>query len=250
MKALVRAVPLTFPLATAEKPVVINLEQARTQHHLYVSALASRVEGLIWADPLDASPDSVFVEDQVVVASGQALLCRSGHPGRRSERNSIAMALSRWLTLHEMTQPATLDGGDVLRLGQHFFVGSSSRSNEEGASWLERVFGPLGYVIHRVPVPDDLHLKCVCSALSATTVVAVEGRLPTGCFEGIADVIMVSSDEAYGANLVAVDQSVIMASGSPKLQALIASRGFAVTVLDLSEIRKGDGALTCMSVLF
>ena len=249
-RALVRKLPSAYTRATSEHPVSIDLELARVQHNAYVSALSHLIDEIIWAETLDNAADSVFVEDQAVVGGEVGLMTRSGLPSRRVESTTVGQALEPYLHLEWMSSDATLDGGDVLRLGRTFFVGQSARTNRQGFEELRSLFRSLGYAAHPVPVLGDLHLKCVCSAIREDLVVAVTSRLPKGLFEGVADVIQVPESEAYGANLLSNGHRVVMADGCPVTQRAVEARGLEVQTLDLSEIRKGDGALTCMSVWF
>lgn len=250
-RALIRALPVRYAEATVDYGVrvPINTELAAIQHAQYVAELAKHVDELIWAEPFDEGPDSVFVEDQAVVASGLAVLARSGHTPRRLERVGIADALRPYVELIPMEAPCTLDGGDVLRVGPHIFVGRSARTNDAGISFLRESFSPLGYQIHRVDGTKGLHLKCVCSKIASGTVMAVEGRLQPDTFQDFVDVVWVPEEESYAANALAVGGHVMMAAGFPTTRRRLLERGLPMTEMSLSEIRKGDGALTCMSIL-
>ena len=250
LRAMVRPVPRSFANATVEHPAVIDTELAVSQHRRYVAALSTLVDQIVWAPAADDAPDSVFVEDQVVVCDGVALFTRSGCVSRRVEQPGIQHTLSPFVQGTHMSAPATLDGGDVLRVGQQLFVGRSGRTNDAGVSQLRDTFAPKGFEVHAIPVPSGLHLKCFCSALDADTVIVANGCLPEGCFSTVNTVVEIPKNEAYGANLLCRGRHVVMASDMPVTEGILRGLGYTVTSLSLSEIRKADGALTCMSVWF
>jgi len=201
-----------------------------------------------------ASPDSVFIEDVATVAGGSLLVHHSGHPGRRCERDGFEEAVLRneqlELDVSRMTAPASADGGDVLRIGETLFVGLSARTNEAGADRLKAVFGPLGFDVRRVELPVDvLHLKCVCSMAGPEHLLLAQGSLDPALFRGLASVIQVPEAESYAANVVGRAGKVIVAEGFPETHRRLEEHGFEVWPIDTSEFRKGDGSLTCLSIL-
>lgn len=250
LRALVRPIPRSFAQATVEHPTDIDTIKAMVQHGAYIDALSELVDEVLWAPAAHAAPDSVFVEDQVVVCDGHALFTRSGCPSRRIEQEGLREVLLPLVRPHYMDAPATLDGGDVLRVGRYLFVGLSSRTNEAGVAVLRETFAPIGFEVHAIRLPSGLHLKCFCTALGEDTIVAATQLLPADCFLGTARVIDVPPHEAYGANVLCRGREVIMAAGMPETEHALTNLGYSVTQLDVSEIRKADGALTCMSVWF
>jgi dimethylargininase len=252
-RALVRAVPDRYAEATVAEPArrgSIDLALAREQHAAYVAALhAARVEVEV-LPPAHDLPDSLFVEDQAVVFRGRALLTRSGHPGRRAESPAVAAALAPHLELCVMDAPACLDGGDVLVVGDTLFAGLSGRSNPEGHAALRAAFEPLGGRVVPVPV-TALHLKCVASSPAAGVVLVADGALDTAPFTAAGlDLVSVPAEEAYAANTLAVVGGVLLPAGYPRVALLLRERGLTPVPLGMSELHKGDGALTCLSVLY
>lgn len=145
-----------------------------------------------------------------------------------------------------MEAPATLDGGDCLYVGGTWFVGQSHRSNAEALSWVQEAF-PEDRV---VPVPvTELHLKCSVSALSPECVLLAENSIPVDVFRGI-EVVMVPEEESYAANVVAVGKKVLVAEGYPETARRLEARGYVVRRVDNGELKKADGALTCLSILW
>jgi len=251
--AIVRAVPDTLPRALSHIPPdpPIDVERARAQHTAYVEALVAMGLEVIAIPADDAYPDCPFVEDTAVVdgrAGGIVLVTRPGAPSRRGEIPAVAQVLveQAGLRVLGMEAPATLDGGDVLRLGDVFYVGASARSNAEGAARLAEVFG--ARVVRVALPPGALHLKALSSGLSDDTVLAVEGAFAPGTF-GDARVVAVPASETAGSNAVVHGGAALVAAGCPIARERIEAAGFRTLVVDTSELRKADSALTCLSIL-
>jgi len=243
--AFVRDVPDSFANALcAEAPeIAIDVAAARRQHAAYRAALGVATI-VVPAD--DALPDCCFIEDTAVVAAGAAVITRPGAPSRRPETAAVARALAQHVEIHAMEAPATLDGGDCMRVGSTIFVGRSARTNAAGIARLAEVFGPRG--VHVVPVDlpaDVLHLKCVCAPLGDDRITLVEGfpALP-----GVS-IVRVPAAESYAANVLAIEDRVLVSSGFPRTRDALEAAGLRVATLETTEFRKADGALTCLSIL-
>lgn len=247
MRALARSVPSSFAqaLCAARPEQPIDVAEARAQHAAYCAALdacGATVEVLAGDE---ACPDSCFIEDTAVVVGDRVLIARPGAPSRRAETPAVAVALGRWLDIVEMTDPATLDGGDCMRVGDTLYVGRSARTNPQGIAELAR----LGLRVVPVDLPRGvLHLKCVCSPLDDHRILLAEQSIPAGIFD--AEVIRVSAAETYAANAVAIGDHVIVADGYPRTRDALAAAGFTVHAVPTSEVRKADGSLTCQSIVF
>lgn len=224
----------------------IDLGRAREQHAAYVAALETLGYTIVALPGDEANPDGVFVEDQAVVVGERALVCRSGHPGRRAEADAVEQALiTLGLDVVRMPAPATLDGGDVLRLGSTLWVGRSDRTNDAGLAVLAEVFPTCE--VRRVVLPNDvLHLKCVCSSPVPGVLVVADGLSAIDLPERV---IRVAFEDRWAANVVGRGDQVIVGAGYPRVEAAIRAAGFEVLPVDMSEIRKGDGSLTCLSIL-
>jgi dimethylargininase len=250
IKALVRGVPDSFAsaLSAAPREVPIDVGLARAQHAAYCAALEAS-GAIVTRLPADEwFPDCVFVEDTAVVADGLALIARPGAPSRRGETEAVAAELGRHLPLARVEEPATLDGGDCMRLGRTLFVGLSARTNAAGIAGAEAALAPLGYRVVAVELPRGvLHLKCVCSPLGEARVLLAEGTLPARLFD--AEIVWVPSEERYAANAVAIGEHVIAAAEYPRTLDALAAAGFRVHPVPTSEVRKADGSLTCQSIL-
>ncbi|HUS31351.1 MAG TPA: arginine deiminase family protein [Kofleriaceae bacterium] len=251
MRALVRDVSPSFANAlcavTPDPPIELAL--AKAQHREYQLALLECGLELRMLGPSD-DPDACFVEDTAVVASDVALISRPGAPSRRAETVTVAAALERDVQLVRMDAPATLDGGDVMRVGKTIFVGRSARTNEAGIARLAEVFEPRGFRVVPVAMPAGvLHLKSCCAPLGDDRITLADGSIPADAF-GDVHVVRVPVDESYAANCLAVSGSVLCAKGYPRTRDALAAAGFDTVELDTSEFRKADGALTCLSILF
>jgi dimethylargininase len=247
MRALTREVPDSFANALcARAPAVpIDIVTARAQHAVYRSTLASLGIDVKTLPPEHALADSCFVEDTAVVVNGVALITRPGAPSRQAEPVRVAEAFAKLERVY-MQAPATLDGGDCMRVGDRIYVGRSGRTNEAGITELQRVFGNV--VVIDMP-RHVLHLKCVCAPLGNDRITLADDTIPASSF-GSVDIVRVPGDEAYAANVLAVGSSVLVAAGFPRTRDAIADAGFSPIEMHTSEFRKADGALTCLSIMY
>ena len=228
-----------------------DLALALEQHDAYCHTLERLGLALVRLAPDAAFPDSTFVEDAAIVTARGAMLTRPGAPSRAGEVAALKAALSRWFPeLEAIIAPGTVDGGDVCEAGTHFFIRLSERTNGEGAAqladWLEqRGFGSSVIDIRRMP--GLLHLKTGLSWLGGRRLLAtdeVAGDEALGGWE----VVRVPAGEEYAANCVRVNDVVLIAQGYPATAALLGALGYEIAVLEMSEYRKMDGGLSCLSV--
>ena len=250
MIALVRGVPATFDRALAARPppLPIDVARARAQHASYVAAFRSLGVAVVEIPADDAFPDCPFVEDTAVAARGAAVLARTGAPSRRGEVHAVAPHLAARVDVFAMDAPATLDGGDCLRSGDTLYVGLSARTNAAGVARLAEVFVPRGVAVRTVGLPPGaLHLKSVCSPLGDDAVLVAAGTLSHGTFR--AREIEVPAAEARAANAVVCPSGALVAAGCPRTLALVEAAGLRAIPVDMSELAKADGALTCLSIL-
>lgn len=249
--AIVRAVPTSFVGALAAEPPDPPLDAARAsaQQTAYAAALAGLGVELVSLEADEACPDCCFVEDIAVVVADAALVTRPGAPSRRAEVTAVAAALAGRLELHRMEPPATLDGGDCMRVGRTIFVGRSERTNAAGIDRLAEVAGPRGLTVVPVDMPPGvLHLKTVCSPLSGERVLLAPDTIPPATFAP-ARVLLVPPTEAHAANVVTIDEHALVAADAPATAALLAAAGLRPVAVDTSELRRADAALTCLSIV-
>jgi dimethylargininase len=228
-----------------------DLSLALEQHAAYCDALESLgVE--VTALPSDpAHPDSTFVEDTAVVTPMGAILARPGAPSRAGEVTAMRPLLQRYCgDLAAIAAPGTLDGGDICQVDSHFFIGLSERTNDAGASQLTRWLEGLGYSAETVSIRGNaqlLHLKSGIAWLGSSDLVVVESLAGHPSLKHFRQVVVPDAD-SYAANCVRVNGAVLMAGGYPELTERVAALGYSVVSLAMSEFRKMDGGLSCLSV--
>ena len=223
------------------------------QYQSYCDALVECGLALTTLEPDLRFPDSTFVEDTAVLTPNGAVLTRPGAASREGEVDAIRPAILNYfpspLTIEA---PGTLDGGDICEAGDHFFLGLSHRTNEEGAHQLAAHLAALGYTSSTIDVramTSILHLKSGISYIGENTLVVMEEMAANPQFRSF-NLIQVGLDESYGANCVRVNGRVLVAAGFPKLTADLQARGFDPLVLEMSEFQKMDGGLSCLSLRF
>jgi len=227
----------------------IDVALARRQHRRYEEALAAlgcRVEALP-ADPELA--DSVFVEDAAIVLDEVAVVTRPGAESRRPETASIARALAPYRPLVSIAPPGTLDGGDVLRIGRTLYVGRSGRSNEAAIDQLSRALAPYGYAVRGVAMRGCLHLKSAVTALGEDTVLVNPKWVDPAVFAGTRP-IEIDPRERGAANVLRIGERVIYPASVPATRRRLAAAGVDVVEVDVSELQKAEGAVTCCSLVF
>jgi dimethylargininase len=227
----------------------IDLARAEAQHAAYNEALR-RAGAIVDVLPGDAAlPDSVFVEDMAVVLDEAAVVTRPASPLRQREAPAIAVALFAYPKLLRITAPATLEGGDVLRLGRDFYVGISSRTNEEGFSQFASIVRALGYRATPIAVKGCLHLKTAVTALDAETLLINPSWIDAAALRGVRQLV-VPPVEPFGANALVVNGVVHLSARWTKTRELVERSGFSVIALDVSEFEKAEAGLTCLSLIF
>jgi len=195
-------------------------------------------------------PDAVFVEDPLLVFDEIAVVTRLGALSRRAECESLAAAIAPFRSVvRSMAEPATLEGGDVMRIGHDVFVGASSRTNREGIDELTRAVETFGYKVQPVEVTGCLHLKSACCSLGDGRILANRGWFDASALRDY-EIVNVSADEPAAANVLRIGDTVLMPAAFPKTQALVRALGLTVRAVDISELMKAEAAITCSSVLF
>jgi len=249
--ALMRGVPPTLERCelTYREFEPIDLDRAVVQHTAYGDLLRSLGLEVIELPADPAFPDCCFVEDTAIVLDEAALLAMPGAPSRRGEIAAVEAALARFRPLERTPFPATLEGGDVLRVGRRLFVGRSGRTNEAGIARLTAFAEPLGYRVLSATVVGCLHLKSAVTALDDERVLANPSWVEMSSFAGLG-VVPVAPEEAGAANVLRVGGLVVAHPGFPRTLDRLSELGYAVYPLDVSEFLKAEAALTCKSLLF
>jgi dimethylargininase len=227
----------------------IDLDLAALQHEEYRRMLERAGAQVVVLETNLDHADAVFVEDTAVVLDEIAILTSMGAPSRRDEPRGIEPELRRYRgQIARIEAPATLEGGDVLRVGRTLFVGATARTNAAGVEALRRISRPFGYEVRTVAVDGCLHLKTACTALPDGTLLVSPRWLDARDLAGFS-ILNVAEGEPDAANVALVGERVLMAAAHPKTIALVKSRGFDVDAVDLSEFAKAEGCVTCLSIL-
>jgi dimethylargininase len=234
---------LTYVAAQPMDPVV-----ASRQHDVYVETLRRHGAEIVRAESLPDHPDGVFVEDTAVVLDEVAVIARPTL-SRRDEVQSVADVLAKHRQVKRISEPATLEGGDVFRAERTIFVGLTTRTNPAGVDQLRGFVEGFGYEVRAVPVTGVLHLKSACTYVGRKTIIANPRAVDRALFAGF-DVIDVPASEPGGAEALSIGDSVVVPASFPMTAALLRDRGFEVETFDMSELQKAEAGVTCMSILF
>jgi dimethylargininase len=247
-KALVRrpGPRLAEGLVTHVERTEVDAGLAREQWEAYVGALADHGWQTVEVEPADDCPDAVFVEDTVVVYRNVALIARPGAEARRAETAGVEEAVaSLGCSVNWIWEPGTLDGGDVLKVGDTVYVGRGGRTNAAGVQQVRAAFEPLGARVVAVPVSRVLHLKSAVTALPDGTVI---GHVPLTDTPSLFGRFLPVPEES-GAHVVLLGgDKLLMAASAPKTAELFADLGYEPVVVDISEFEKLEGCVTCLSV--
>lgn len=227
----------------------LDVALARSQHAAYVGVLRELGCDVIELPAQDGLPDSVFVEDVAIVLDELAVMTRPGAASRREEGLSVAPVLALHRNLLSIQEPGTLDGGDVLHVGRSIFVGESARSNAAGIAQLRDLLAPYGYSVQGVVTRDCLHLKSAVTALTEDTLLINPAWVDSASFEAYR-LIEIDPTEDHAANTLRVGQGVIQPDCFPRTRQRLIDAGITVITVDMSELQKAEGAVTCCSLVF
>lgn len=233
-------------LVTHQDRVPVDHALAVRQWEAYVEALRDAGWEIDEVDPADDCPDAVFVEDALVLFGELAVVTRPGAPSRRAETAGVeAAARALGFDVAGIAAPATLDGGDVMKIGRTAYVGVGGRTNEAAVEQLAVLLGPHGWTVVAVPVTRVLHLKSAVTALPDGTVVGFGAFVDDpGAFPSYEEV-----PEPSGSHVVDLGGGrVLMAADAPESAAQLRDRGYEVVEVDISEFEKLEGCVTCLSV--
>ena len=246
--AFVRSVPRSFSeaLSGGSPGAGIDVAAAREQHARYVAVLADGGFQLEALDTPSGLADGPFIEDTGVLLAGTLVLTRPGAPSRRAEVAGVGEALEDRFDIRTIEAPGTLEGGDVLRIGNRLFVGRSSRTNDDGIQQLAAIAAEQGIETIPVSVRNTLHLKSVITALDDKTLVAAPGKFDSVVFDRY-EVLWVRGEREV--NVLALpNSSILIPASKAVLQEVVAAAGYEVATVDVSEFEKADGGLTCLSL--
>jgi dimethylargininase len=233
--------------------VPIDFVRVERQHADYVSTLRAAGLDVIVLPALQTHPDSTFVEDAVVVLGDLAILTRPGTPSRLDEPVHLRPTLaSLGLRVAALEAPATLDGGDVLRIGQRLYVGQGTRTNAAGIAQIADLAAPLGYGVVAVALGPSLHLKTAITALDDGTLLVNRTGVDLTAF-GAMRTLDVDPHEPFAANVLRLPHALVVNAAFPITRAVVeahaATRGIPVHAVDIGEFGKAEAGLTCLSVI-
>ena len=227
----------------------IDVDLARAQHAAYEDALLElgcRVEQIPAAPDC---PDSVFIEDTAVVLPEIAVIARPGAPSRRPETSAVSKALRPYRRLLTVEPPGTVDGGDVLAIGRTLFIGRTKRSNADGIDQMRLLLSPMGYTVIGVEVSGCLHLKSAVTQVAEKTLLIQPSWVDARTFTDF-EAIEIDPSEPFAANALRIGNRMVYPAAFPKTARRIESRGIEVRTVDVSELAKAEGAVTCCSLVF
>jgi dimethylargininase len=224
--------------------------RALDQHRQYIVALQNcGLEVLILAAD-EAFPDSTFIEDAALLTPHCAVMTRPAAPSRRGEPIGLRQVLEHFYPrIEEITAPGTLDGGDVMQVGQHFYIGLSTRTNGDGAGQLINILSDCGMSASTVPVTQFLHLKTGVTCVTEQTLLATGEFVAHPEFSAFS-ILPVAPGQAGAANCIAINGRVLMPAGFPQVRQQLSAQGLQIHEVDISEFAKLDGGLTCLSLRF
>ncbi|MBX7120250.1 MAG: N(G),N(G)-dimethylarginine dimethylaminohydrolase [Gemmatimonadaceae bacterium] len=226
----------------------IDLARAEAQHAAYEAALRGLGCTVRRVAPAPGHADSVFIEDTAVVLDEVAVITRPGAASRRGEVPAVEAALAPLRPLARITDPGTLDGGDVLVAGRRIWIGLTGRTNAAGIAQFRDAVAPHGYSVQAVPVTGCLHLKTAVTAVDEATVLVNPAWVDPAAFAPLA-LLAVDPAEPMGANVLRVGDVLLYADAYPRTLARLRAHGATVTTVDASELAKAEGAVTCCSLV-
>lgn len=227
-----------------------NYELALKQHSAYIDALKSCGLEVIVLPPDENYPDSTFVEDVALLTNKCAIITNPGAKSRKGEVVNIRDIIKKYYSnIEQVKNPGTVEAGDIMMVGSHFFIGLSERTNEDGAKQMISILEKYGKTGSLVNLEKVLHLKTGLAYLENNNLVACGEFLTKNVFKKF-NIIEIDESESYSANCIWVNNKVIIPSGYPNAKERILDAGYTIVELDMSEFKKLDGGLSCLSLRF
>ena len=227
-----------------------NYEQAIIQHQSYIDVLTKCGLDVLVLEPCEEYPDSTFVEDVALITPNCVIITRPGAPSRRSEVHEIEFVLKqKFNNIEAIETPGTIEGGDIMMVGDHYYIGLSERTNIEGAKQMIQILTKYGMSGSTISLKNVLHLKTGLSYLEENNLV-VCGEFINDSSLGRFNLIEIPKKESYAANCIWVNESVIIPLGYPTTKQRIMNAGYSVIETDVTEFQKLDGGLSCLSLRY
>lgn len=226
----------------------IDIDRACEQHEAYLETLRSLGVTVVEMERLPDHPDAVFVEDTALVLNEVAVIMRPGAASRRGETESVARELARYRPVVELSEPATLDGGDIIVIGRRILVGEASRSNPAGVAALRDLLTPFGYSVESVPVHGVLHLQSAATKVDQDTLIYNRGQVDLGFLD--VRLLEAHPDEPQGANVVRIGDALLADASAPRTLESLNAHGCNVYPVHVDEFAKAEGAISCKGIIF
>lgn len=227
-----------------------NYELAIKQHEDYINALTKCGLKVTVLPPDENFPDSTFVEDTALLIPNCAIITNPSASSRKGETKDISIILkSYYSNIEHIKSPGTIEGGDIMMVGNHYYIGLSERTNDDGAVQMISILNKYGYTGSVILLKEVLHLKTRVAYLENNNLVACGEFIDEEEFKKF-NKIKIDLDEAYAANCIWVNNKVIIPKGYPKSKVIIEDAGYQTIVVDVSEFKKIDGGLSCLSLRF
>jgi dimethylargininase len=224
--------------------------KALDQHAAYIDALKACGLEVTVLPLLEDFPDSCFIEDVALLTPHCAIITRPGAPSRMGEIKGMHEILSQYYdAIEQIQEPGTVEGGDILTVGSHSYIGLSARTNAEGARQMIDYLDRVGLSGSTIPLREILHLKTGIAYLEQNTLAAcgeIHSRQEFSDFR----ILPIPEEESYAANCIWVNGTVLVPEGFPRTSEIIQQAGYAVLEVDVSEFQKLDGGLSCLSLRF
>ena len=243
---------MTQGITSAPELGIPDYELALKQHDAYIEALKSCGVDVSVLPADEEFPDSCFVEDPAVLTAKCAIITNPGAPARNRETQAMIPVIQQFYEddrIEFIQSPGTLEGGDVMMVGNHFYVGRSNRTNEEGIRQFIGILNKYGYTGSEVPLEEVLHLKTGVNYIENNNML-VSGEFVEKPEFKTYNKIIVPEEEAYGANCIWINGTVIVPEGYPAVHDAVRRAGYQTILVDTSEYRKLDGGLSCLSLRF
>jgi len=224
-----------------------DLSLTMEQHATYCRTLESVGLELTILENEEEFPDCPFVEDTAIVSENCAVITRPGNVTRRGETTTIEEALKGFRPIEKITEPGCVDGGDILRVENHFYIGISKRTNTEGANQLANFLFKYGHTASTVDVDNMLHLKTGINYIGENRLIMTSDFSVKEEFKDFEHVV-INADEEYSVNCLVINGTMIRPSGYPKSKAVLEAMGFNIMEISMTEFQKMDGGLTCLSL--
>jgi dimethylargininase len=227
-----------------------NYEQAIIQHQSYIDVLTKCGLDVLVLEPCEEYPDSTFVEDVALITPNCVIITRPGAPSRRGEVHEIEFVLKqKFNNIEAIEAPGTIEGGDIMMVGDHYYIGLSERTNIEGAKQIIQILTKYGMSGSTISLKKVLHLKTGLSYLEENNLVVCGEFIKDSSLEGY-NRIEIPEKESYAANCIWVNESVIIPLGYPTTKQRIKNAGYPVIETDVTEFQKLDGGLSCLSLRY